>query len=334
MSDPEHLPMNWKLPTLGGKQFWTDLRHRSGWRIQQHCSTGHCRLLDAANVRQAWGTREQCDQIFEARIAAGEIPANRETVVILAHGLARTSGCWGPMTTFLEKKTDWQIIDFSYSSTRLPVDRHARALQSVIDSLGPEVQQIHLVGHSMGNIVFRFYLGMTTADNGRQGDPRIGRIVMIGPPNQGSRMARVLQPTGVFPLVTGRSGVQLGRDWEKIASQLATPRGEFAIIAGGNEEQSGIYNPLLDGPGDFTVSVQEARLEGATDMLVQPLFHSTMMKNPDVCAATLRFLETGCLSESGICHPVPAGNGEGSPADPGSGNSGQPTPVERAEKAR
>jgi pimeloyl-ACP methyl ester carboxylesterase len=305
MTDSDSLPTNWKLPTMGGTQFWSDLRHSGGWRIQQHCTTKHCRVLDPANTRHAWGTPEQCQQVFAQMIAAGQIPPNRETVVILAHGLARTRGCWLPMTEYLKSEVDWQVIDFTYASTRLPMDSHAQSLQSVIDSLGPEVKQIYLAGHSMGNIVFRLYLGNTTsADGSTQGDPRIRRLVMIGPPNHGSKMARVLQPTGIFPLVTGRSGVQLGRDWNQIAEKLATPQCEFAIIAGGNQETDSGYNPLLSGPDDLTVSLDEARLAGATDLLVQPLLHSTMMKQPEVCAATLRFFQTGCLTESGVRHPV------------------------------
>lgn len=314
-SGDEGMPLNWDLPTLGGMQFWTDLRHRSGWRIQQHCTTRHCRLIDAADVRRAWGTLQQCEDAMEQRIAAGEIAPNRGTVVILAHGLARTRGCWLPMTEHLKKNSDWQVIDFTHASTRLPISRHAAALRSLIDSLGPEVGTVHLVGHSMGNIVFRHYLGDTTdPQTGAQGDPRIQRIVMIAPPNQGSKMARVLQPTGLYPLLTGRSGVELGRDWEKIAGRLAVPRCEFGIVAGGDPESGRGYNPLLEGGDDMTVSLGETRLAGARDMLVHPWLHPTIMKEPEVCEATLRFLRTGCFSESGICHPVPAGEpGSSSP---------------------
>ncbi len=297
-------PLNWELPTMGGTQFWTDLRHRSGWRIQRHYGTGHCRLLDANNVRRAWGTLEQCEDALNRLIVSESIPPNGETVVILVHGLARTRGSWVPMTKYLKANTNWQIIDFTYASTRKPVGDHAQALNQVIQLLGPEVKHIHFAGHSLGNIVVRHYLADTITGT-EQGDPRIGRIVMIGPPNQGSKMARVLQPTGVFSFVTGRSGVELGMDWETLAGKLATPKGEFGIIAGGDAEGGRGMNPLLEGSSDMTVSLEEAKLPGAADLFVKSLFHSTMMKQPEVCEATLRFLKTGCFLESGIKNPIP-----------------------------
>jgi len=301
-------PLNWKLTTMGGTQFWTDLRHRSGWRIQRHYATGHCRLLDPNDVRRAWGTLEQCEASLAALIETEPVPPNSKTVVILVHGLARTRGCWVPMTRCVQEHTRWQVIDFTYASSRKPVSDHAQALRQVIETLGPEVKQIHFAGHSLGNIVVRHYLADTTStDNLRQGDPRIGRIVMIGPPNHGSKMARVLQPTGVFSFVTGRSGVELGKDWEQLEGKLAVPKCEFGIIAGGSKENGQGYNPLLSGSGDMTVSLEEAKLAGASDLMVHPLFHATMMKQSEVCAATVRFLQTGCFSESGTRNPIPAG---------------------------
>ena len=54
-------PPNLPLPTLGGMQFWGDVTHRAGWRVQRHVVTGHHRLLDelgrAAGVGRPDGLR-------------------------------------------------------------------------------------------------------------------------------------------------------------------------------------------------------------------------------------------------------------------------------------
>lgn len=311
---PSDLPINWDLPTMGGTQFWTDLAHRSGWRIQRNSLTGHCRLLDGDNIRRAWGSEEQCRTELMRLASLLQIPVNQPTVVILAHGLARTRGCWDPMKRAIAEKTGWQVIDFTYASTRKPMADHAAALRQLIEGLGPEVTTIHLAGHSMGNIVIRHYLGDTTDPaTGRQGDPRIGRIVMIAPPNQGSRVARVLQPTGVFSLTTGRSGVELGRDWKDLEPRLAVPAGEFGIIAGGKTDGGSGFHPVFRGPNDLTVSVEETKLAGAGDFLVQPWLHPTIMKQPDVVAATVRFLETGGFREAGERQPIVAEKAGGVP---------------------
>ena len=52
---------NVPLKTTGGTQWWTDFEVREGYRIQQNALTGHWRLLDASDVRQAWGKREACE---------------------------------------------------------------------------------------------------------------------------------------------------------------------------------------------------------------------------------------------------------------------------------
>ena len=43
------------LPTLGGKQFWSDELFFRGWRIQRHAVTEHHRLLDPDDRRHGWG---------------------------------------------------------------------------------------------------------------------------------------------------------------------------------------------------------------------------------------------------------------------------------------
>src|SRR5690606_16089635 len=42
-----------------------------GWSLQRHAVTGHWRLLDSANIRRAWGTREACLDAYEAESNGG-----------------------------------------------------------------------------------------------------------------------------------------------------------------------------------------------------------------------------------------------------------------------
>ena len=79
-------PLNVKVPTLGGKQFWSDVLVQKGWRIQQNVFTGHHRLLDAGDQRQAWGEYEKC----LARLRKARLTPHRGQVVVVLHGLFRT----------------------------------------------------------------------------------------------------------------------------------------------------------------------------------------------------------------------------------------------------
>ena len=97
---------------------------------------------------------------------------------------------------------------------------------------------------------------------------------------------------------------------------LATPRGEFGIIAGGTGSDEG-HNPLLEGDDDLVVSVAETRLAGARDFLVVPALHTVIMDDPTVQECTSRFLQAGYFrSEEARC-PIPPD----SPALPSPGSS-------------
>lgn len=49
---------NLPIKTMGGKMFWDTLDRRNGWKLQQNLITGHFRILDQDNMRQAWGLEE------------------------------------------------------------------------------------------------------------------------------------------------------------------------------------------------------------------------------------------------------------------------------------
>ena len=93
---------------------------------------------------------------------------------------------------------------------------------------------------------------------------------MIGPPNQGSRMALMLSRSYLFKWITGRAGLELGANWNDLEPNLATPAFEFGIIAGGQRNPKLFSNFFLPGQDDFTVSVDETKLAGATDFLIRP----------------------------------------------------------------
>ena len=168
-----------RTKTFGGMQFWTDVRHVSGWKIQRNTVTDHFRLIDNRNVRHAWGNFPHCELELKSKIDSGSIKLNSGKVVILLHGLMRTHNCLFKIGEFLKKEGGYQIVNFEYASSRGLVGDHAKALRSVIDNLGPEVTEINFFGHSLGNIVVRHYLADTTDPKTKQqGDPRINRIVM------------------------------------------------------------------------------------------------------------------------------------------------------------
>ena len=279
-------PINWQMKTLGGLQYWNDVCHRRGWRIQENAVTGHFRLLNPSDLRVAWGRRGHCEAELASLIRQGKIQPNAQRVVILLHGLLGTTRRMADMEIEFSAANEFQPINVAYSSTQNSVAKSAAFLRQLIDNLGPDVEEIYFVGHSLGNIVIRRYLN-------EHKDERIRRIVMLGPPNQGSRLARIFRNNILFKAAAGRGGQELSNDWEKLQPTLATPKCEFGIIAGAQNESNGFNNLLLEGKDDWTVSLAETRLAGAHDTYRVAAFHGHLVSHPEAIKATERFLKFG-----------------------------------------
>lgn len=300
--DPMHSdqpPLNVRLPTLGGRQLWGDVVHFRGWRIQQNVYTKHFRLLDAQDARHAWGTRAQCEAELERFKREQNLPPLSGKAVILIHGIIRSSKSFATLQQQLSADGSL-VIAFDYPSTRVSIPESAQYLREVIDSLHG-VTEIDFVVHSMGGLIVRAYLQQTA----EQPDPRLHRMVMLGVPNLGARMANIVQSNIVFQTVFGPAGQQLIEAEAGLIAGLPTPRFEFAVVAGARGNPDG-FNPLIPGDDDGVVTVDSACLPGACDSLQVRCIHSFLPSNAEVMAATRRFLETGSLHVDGQRRPITA----------------------------
>jgi len=289
------------MPTLGGMQFWSDELVFHDWRIQRNVATGHCRLLDGKNLRHGWGTFDQCKTILNEIKRDKKLQPMKGKIVILLHGIFSFRPMMTSISKHLEEKSDYIVIDLAYPSSQRPVAAHAQSLARVIENLHG-VEEINFVAHSLGNIVLRHYLGdHTDIARGILPDRRIKHIVMLTPPNHGSRIA--MKVTDALPDIIPTLD-ELGHDWNKIEPKLATPRCSFGIIAGGKRNTTG-YNPLLPGDNDGGVTVKSTRLAGATDFVIVPSSHTGMLFNSIAHDYTLRFLRHGYFISAALRNPIP-----------------------------
>jgi len=290
-------------PTLGGRQFWADELFYHEWHVQRNALTGHCRLLDGSNVRHAWGSFEECCAKLERIKRERSLPPMRGPAVVVLHGLFRSAASMAHISRYLREKGDYSVFNMNYPTTRGELAEHARVLDKVIRNL-EGIEEINFVAHSLGNLVVRHYLGdHTNPEVGTRPDDRIKRIVMLGPPNQGAQLAEALGANRMVHFVAGPSVGQMGRNWEKVATKLATPACPFGILAGGRGTDKG-YNPWLGKDNDLVVSVETTRLDGAADFAVLPVVHTLMMDDPVVQQYTLRFLKHGYFVSPDERHPL------------------------------
>lgn len=301
----ESMRWNWPWRTLGGKQLWTDQWIEQEWRIQRNAISGHFRLLDPRDIRRAWGSHDECvARLEEARREEKWTPVQGR-VLIAIHGLGRSRSSMQSLGEYLKKnaRDPITVINFGYASTRETLAEHAESLRRVIEHL-EGAERIDFVAHSLGNLVIRRYLAGTHADPQARPDPRLGRIVMLGPPNQGAEIARRAQYVPLFKTVTGPSGKALATSWEELEGELAIPAIPFGIIAGGRGNERGL-NPWVAGDDDIVVRVEETRLPGAADFRVVPALHSFMMDDDRVRTLTRNFLEYGWFESEKERQPLP-----------------------------
>ncbi len=283
-----------EMQTLGGRQFWGDVQFAQDWRIQRNVFTGHYRLLDGRDWRHAWGPLEDCQAKLKEFQQKGKIAPMSGKGVILLHGIIRSSKSIYRLGDDL-KEGGFTPFCFDYPSTQITIEEAAEYLHSVIEQLDG-IEELHLVGHSMGGLVIRAYFA-------KHRDPRIRRVVMLGTPNQGAELADLLKPNLLFRTVFGPAGQQLVTDAAGTIPALPVPPVEFAVIAGARGNESG-WNPLVPGDDDGTVAVARTKLGGAVDFGTANCLHHALLSNPDVAAQVRRFLLEGRLRAEGPKQPI------------------------------
>lgn len=276
--------------TLGGKQVWGDVEALCGWRIQENVFTGHNRLLDPGDIRRAWGSYEACRTALEAeRIKRGLKPRSDHLVMVL-HGLGRSRDSFAAMSRALEA-AGYEVAAVDYPSTRRELREHSLQIRGILDR-EDGIKTVSFVTHSLGGIVVRDLLSLEGSWKERI---KVGRLVMIAPPNRGSVVAETLRDWLPARAILGDVLPQLTP--EEVAA-IPPLRCEFGIIAGGTGTAKGL-NPILDGDNDGVVTVESTRLEGAKDFLLLDASHTFIMTKPACIEATVRFLKDGRFASAG-----------------------------------
>ncbi|MFW2403833.1 MAG: esterase/lipase family protein [Gammaproteobacteria bacterium] len=213
--------------------------------------------------------------------------AHASDCVILLHGLARTSNSMSDMAEALAA-SGYRVANVSYPSREHPIEELAPlavgdGLQRCAEDAG--TGKIHFVTHSLGGILVRYYY------EGRE-PSNVGRVVMLGPPNQGSNAVDELRDVPGFDWLNGPAGFQLGKGPESVPLKLGKPRFEFAVIAG-NRTIDPITSAFLDDPDDGRVSVADTKLDGMSDFVVLEVSHAFIMEDDDVIQLVRDYLSTG-----------------------------------------
>jgi triacylglycerol lipase len=223
-------------------------------------------------------------------LTAKLIPIDKDSeAIILLHGLARTSRSMNKADKLLATY-GYKIINVDYPSRS--ADISALAQQYIAQALKQcdwkDVTKIHFLTHSMGGILLRNYLASQSID-------KLGRVVMLVPPNQGSEVVDKLGRWRLFYYLNGPAGLQLGTDKNSMPNQLGPVNFQLGIIAG-NKTINPLLSWLIPGVNDGKVSVSRAQVAGMNDFIVMPYSHSFIMCREAVIEQALYFIQQGCFA--------------------------------------
>ena len=219
--------------------------------------------------------------------------AENQECVILLHGLCRTSRSMVPMERALEK-SGYHVLNVDYPSRTASIEKLSddAISRAVAECQTAGAVKIHFVTHSLGGILVRSYLSRHTI-------PNLGRVVMLGPPNQGSEVVDKLGSWWIFKKLNGPAGDELGTGKDSTPNKLGPANFCLGVIAG-DHSINWINSLLIPGRDDGKVSVERTNLAGMTDHIVLHITHPFLMRSPTVIRQTIYFLRAGQFATTTI----------------------------------
>jgi alpha-beta hydrolase superfamily lysophospholipase len=201
---------------------------------------------------------------------------NKNHAIILIHGLIRTTRSMRRLANFLNKH-GYDCYLYSYESAKLTIVEHSAELLKNVQKLletNPDTK-FSFITHSLGGILARDALSNIDSKHRKQ----IDRMVLLAPPNKGSRLATIAVKS--FPFLA---------NWIKPLSEL--------------RDHPSAYVHQVKTPGDIEIGIIAARLDIKTppavtrldqqkDFMIVTSTHTFIMNQPVARRAMLRFIETG-----------------------------------------
>lgn len=205
--------------------------------------------------------------------------------VVLLHGLTRSPTSMRRMEKHLSNE-GYSVINQGYDSRAADIQTLATpTIDEALSQCAPLGGKVHFVTHSLGGILLRQYLSERPID-------RLGRVVMLGPPNKGSEVTDALSEMPGYDLLNGPAGQQLGTGENSVPLSLGPADFDVGIIAG-NRSINLILSQLIPEEDDGKVAIENTKLDGMNDHITLPVSHPFLMRDKGVLAQVSYYLAQG-----------------------------------------
>ncbi len=219
--------------------------------------------------------------------------------LVLLHGLGRSPRSMWIIEKAMQKK-GYDCLNLGYSPMKQDIPSLAESLNTEVNLWRDPSKTLHFVGHSFGGILIRAMLAHSSEDSPNKTAIKgnLGRCVMLGTPNQGTRTASYALSHPIFKHLTPKIAQHLVPESQFIAN-LPEPSIATGIIAGDKAFHAIIpvtwfYHEATNGaPGDGVVEISNTQCRNMSDFIILPLHHSFMMWNSQVIQEIDYFLRHG-----------------------------------------
>jgi pimeloyl-ACP methyl ester carboxylesterase len=204
------------------------------------------------------------------RFEPGTDATHARECVVLIHGFLANKYMLAMLARRL-RRYGYQTDAWGYWNMQCSLLVHAERLARDLTTLDadPRVGRIHLVGHSMGCIIGRAALG-------EMKPAKLGRFVMLAPPNRGSFVATAT--AGTFGRVL-RPVAELSTAADSLVNSLPMPTGlEIGVIAAEH---------------DALVSEASTHPDAPHAHVILPTWHTGLLFRRETPALVAGFLGTG-----------------------------------------
>jgi esterase/lipase len=210
--------------------------------------------------------------------------SRKQKALILVHGLIRTYHSMKHLGKHLSQQ-GYDVYLYDYPSTKHSIKTHSENFLNMLNHIikhhnHSTEKSISIITHSLGGIIARLSLSTLSKNKLTLFD----KLILLTPPNQGSKLARLMIKTLPFLKYLIKPLHELGDDNKKFIYQIPTSQTiDIGIIAA---------------KYDHAAPASTTRLEQQQDFIIIKDGHSFIMNNKKVRREIIYFLQHGKFSDT------------------------------------